>query len=266
MLDSHPEIAVPPECHFLQRVLQIDLTDRDWVAQAHKEMTCDRRWNDYGIDAGAFRSILEAARPHDIGDALETFYLTYAARRGKPAWGDKSPGTLLMMPEIARAIPRARFVHIIRDGRDVAVSLRGRWWVAGLSHAELIADWAAQIRGARTQASGGFPYLEVLYEDLVAQPAATLRIVCAFIGFPFDDALLDYHLHAAERIDELRDVTLDDTRVLRREDRIAKHSQTLHPPSTERIGRWKTEMDAGDLRLCESAAGPLLRELGYQSQ
>ena len=138
------------------------------------------------------------------------FYRRYAAARGKSRWGDKTPAYGQFVPELLGVLPEAHFVHIIRDGRDVAVSLRATWFSPAEDVAVLARYWANQILTTRQQAADTDRYTEVRYEDLVSQPADTLRRICAAIDLDYDPVMLTYHRAAAGRLSELRDRVLPD--------------------------------------------------------
>jgi sulfotransferase family protein len=263
MLDAHPEIAIPAETQFYPAVIAVDERRDDWLDRVLSAMTSNHSWGDFRIDAIAFERQVRASDPAAPGDVLRTFYRTYAARFGKRAWGDKWPGNVLRMRDIARLLPEARFVHIIRDGRDVAVSLRDMWWHPCDSYADCIRLWAERIRAAREQAATPLPYLEVRYEALVSEPRETLARVCAFIGFPFDEAMLTYHRGAAARHAEVADWSIDG-KAIPREQIVAVHRRTHEPPSTSRIGTWERAMSEAERAACDHAAGDLLAELGYR--
>ena len=100
-------------------------------------------------------------------DAIRAFYMLYAEREGKTRYGDKTPGYVQEMRRIQRVLPEARFVHIIRDGRDVSLShLRMNWGP------ETYAAVGAPVAQPDPQgAQDGAPvnhYTEVHFEDLVA--------------------------------------------------------------------------------------------------
>ena len=88
-------------------------------------------------------------------------------------------------------LPEAHVVHLIRDGRDVALSLRATWFAPAEDLAALARHWAEQIRSARRQVAGRDCYTEVRYEDLVAEPEETLRRICADLDLDFDPAMLE---------------------------------------------------------------------------
>lgn len=265
MLDAHPELAIPPETHFIPTLAQTcGSPGRESSACVVEALTTDPRWPDFGIDREALGHRVEALEPFSLGGALRTFYRLYAARFGKARWGDKTPRYLVRMSLIRELLPEARFVHLIRDGRDIWLSLRGLAF--GPDSVETAAaDWASRIARARTQAKRLPFYLEVRYEDLVLEPEATLRRICKFIELSWDPVMLDYHDRAAGRLAELQDVHDPTTgRVTKGANRQRIHALTGAPPQADRVGRWRTELEGGERQRYEAIAGPLLQELGYE--
>jgi LPS sulfotransferase NodH len=262
MLDAHREIAIPAETHFYPAVLAVDPTRTDWLDGVLGAITESHTWQDYGLDSRVFVRDVRSAHPAGPGDVLRTFYRAYAARFEKTSWGDKWPGNVLFMQKIAAVLPEARFVHIIRDGRDVAASLRQLWFRPGETYQDCIELWADRIRAARAQAATGLPYLEVRYESLVAEPLAVLARICDFIEFAYDDAMLSYNERSRARLEEIRDWKLAG-RLVTRAELIGIHWHTHDAPSPDRIGQWKTVMSSEDVRACDRAAAGLLEELGY---
>ena len=120
---------------------------------------------------------------------------------------------------------------------------------------------------ARKRSEGVDHYAEVRYEELVTEPEATLRRVCAFTELPFDAAMLSYHEHAAERLEEIdRDLPARRGRhELDAEARISAHARASEPPAAQRIGAWREEMAPDDVAAFEAEAGDVLAELGYET-
>lgn len=100
-------------------------------------------------------------------------------------WGDKTPSYVLCMPLLKKITPNARFVHIIRDPRDVALSVHAAWKHNILRSAK---KWARNVAaGRRDGRTLGDDYIEVYYEDVIRDPATTLGRVCAFLDIPYSD-------------------------------------------------------------------------------
>src|SRR4051812_40353968 len=169
MLRGHPRLATPRESHFVPPALSAASGDA-----ALDVILTSRQFAEWGIDADAVR---RRARLTDRtpAAAVRAAFETYAESQGKPRWGDKTPGYVRRMPQLAAAFPGAKFVHIIRDGRQVAASLSETWW--GPHDILFAADHWRRIIGEARAAVGALPpsqYLEVRYADLVADPEPLL--------------------------------------------------------------------------------------------
>ena len=121
MLDAHRELTIPPETHFVPDLIKAARGDGGVDAML-AALTGNRTWGDFGIDDAEMRRRLEAAPPGDAAAAVRAFFDAYAERQGKPRWGDKTPAYMLSVQRIGRTLPESRFIHLIRDGRDVALS------------------------------------------------------------------------------------------------------------------------------------------------
>ena len=261
MLDAHPELAIGPETQFVPELIDLarEGASTDELVDA---MRAARTWADFDLDADTLR---ERAGGGDLAAVLRAFYGLYADTRGKPRWGEKTPGYVRRMQPIGELLSEARFVHLIRDGRDVALSRRARGMGASKPMADTARLWRKRIEGAREAAKRlRGRYLELRYEDLVADPEPGLRRVCELIELGYDPAMLAYHEGAGERLAELGDLAPVDARRGREgAERIAAHSLAAQPPTGARTGAWRTEMSAADRQAFEAVAGDLLRELGY---
>jgi hypothetical protein len=263
MLDAHPELVIPPETHFIPEVVKA-CRDGAGPDEVLALLITHRRWPDFRLEPDELGRRLRGLDPLTAGGALRSFYDLYAERAGKPRWGDKTPRYTRKMPLIERALPEARFVHLIRDGRDVALSLMevhfGPDDVRGA--AERWTQWIAQ---ARRHGERVGHYLELRYEDLIADPEDRLREICRFIELPWDPAMLDYHRRAEGRIDEIvRDFDRDGGRPpVPAEVRAHQHRHVSQPPRGDRVARWRRDMSPADQAAFEEIAGELLGQLGY---
>ena len=275
MLDAHPDLAIPPETHFVPELIE---TAREIRRANDRKPTGEelagaiaagRRWEDFHLDRDALAKRMSGRRGESgARAAIRAFYEMYAEGQGKSRWGDKTPDYLLSIRRIGRTLPEARFVHLIRDGRDVASSRR-RWRERAGGKERTVEAWAGQwqrwIETARKQSADVEHYLEVRYEDLVTDTEPALRRVCEFAELDFHPEMLDYHERAAGRLQELdRSLPAAEGKGGRdAEHRQAKHSLTAAPPQETKVQAWRNEMSEADRVAFEAEAGELLAELGY---
>src|SRR5262249_19097927 len=136
---------------------------------------------DWEIPLGDVRARLRPGMP--LRAAIGAVYETYAARHGKGRWGDKTPMYMQRLPLLERLFPDARYAHLMRDGRDRAVSFLSmpsgivtRTWAHPETAGAFACQWRAEVEDARALgARVGDRYLETRYEALVADPARELR-------------------------------------------------------------------------------------------
>ena len=247
ILDRSTGIAIPDESHFIPQLARRHPgpVDRETFLEDLRRVRTLARW---GITVADVAPLVEPGS--DTGAAIAAVFRAYAAKAGKPRWGDKTPAYMRYLPLLDRLFPDALYVHLIRDGRDCALSFLGmpddaptRTWAHPQDAAGFARQWVTEIRAARNLGNhvGQQRYLEIRYEDLVANSEQVVRSVCDFASLPFDPSML-----------EQGDVEL-----------AAKphHRRLLEAPSKRRD--WSVEMSAADAESFELVAGPLLAELGY---
>jgi hypothetical protein len=267
MLDAHPQLAIPPETHFVPELIDA-IESGAAPQQAVEVMRSVRQWGDLQIDPGEVVTRFEQLERLEPGPALRAFYGIYAERHGKPRWGEKTPAYVRSMRKIEKALPEARFIHVIRDGRDVALSR----WKRTLGEGEkapagqVAAGWQRRIRRAQKQGRRLSHYVELRYEDLVTETEPNLRRICEFIELDWDPVMLRYYEHAADRMAEMaRDLPAADGKPTRPgEERMQAHAMTQKPPDPSAMYRWKERMEPEDVAAFDAAAGELLVELGYE--
>lgn len=257
MLDSHPSLAIPNESHFI-----VGLHRRSsWFAakrspvQTLERVLEDESFARWGLDPALVRQLAAVTKPSSYAEVMRTVFATYAAIEGKPRWGDKSPTYLIHIPLLAELFPGAQFIHVIRDGREVATSLAAQAW-GPPSAIAAAAVWKTRVREGR-RAGSRLPsgrYLEVRLEQLVDQPEHVLRDICGFLHEPFAPEMLDYHLRRREQV-----------RSVKRAYPITDHRHLSLPP-TRGLRDWRAGLTVTDQLAVEAAAQPLLHELGYAAR
>jgi len=271
MLDSHPALAIPPETGFLK--LAADLKGRDRKLRERfvralmtypVEAPC---WPDFEISEEALRTALTTITPFSIADGYRAFYRLYAGRFGKSRWGDKTPLYCMDLPTIRKVLPEARFVHIIRDGRAAALSLKRMWFSPSEKIGDLASYWRNCVLEARRAGIGRPDYLEVRYEDLILNAEAALKTICNFIDLEYDEIMLQYYIGAPLRLEEHKGRNLSDgTSLVTQEERIRQQQRTTEPPDPAQVLGWKTVMSAKEREEFEAVAGDLLADLGYETR
>ena len=243
MLDAHPDLTIPPETHFVPDLIKAAREPSATPESALEAMKSAREWGDFGFSDEEMLARLRALPEIKPGPAVRTFYAAYTEQQGKPRWGEKTPTYVQKMKLIQRAIAEARFVHVIRDGRDVALSVLDRT-VRDLTAADIARRWQKKITKAREDSPKLDHYIEIRYEDLILDTEPILRRVCEFIELPWDDALLSYHERSADRLQEMARALPAEGRAkeLSVERRMATHAMTTKPPSADRVARWRTQM------------------------
>jgi len=223
MLNRHPAIACGPESTvFLERVTgPAELGPRMGFRASEVE-----KWQRNSRSQAEF---------------IDRFQTACLARSGKTVWADKTPENIRRVDFVWRHFPHARFVHMVRDGRDVACSLRRQSWMkrgSGDIIARCATYWVERVSIGRVFTSDP-RYAELRYEDLVRDPAATLRRLLGSLGLEWSDRML------------LAD---DDQRGV----------AAAGPAFTSSVGRWRKELSEPEVATLHSIAGPLLIELGYE--
>lgn len=253
ILDSHPDLAVPGESYFvvwLGRDRRRYQRPRGFDGQRFvSELVSDAWFRRWGLPEAEVRSALDAAHPASFAEAVRATYALYARHQGKARYGDKTPTYVLHLGLIAELLPEAVFVHVVRDGRDVALSLlEADWGPRTLEDAAL--HWKLHVEQGRRQgrALGPGRYREIRYEDLLDDPARGAAVLADFAGLGFDDAMLAYGERAASVLAGLPD---------------PHEHQNLRLPPTKGLRAWRSEMTAGDVASFEALAGDLLDQLGY---
>jgi hypothetical protein len=254
MLASHSRISIPPETWYLIPLLEQLPSDRPLTPaeteRAAKIMTTGYRWPDMGISESEFRARLAGLQRPTLRQVIEIVYQEHVQHEGKSRWGDKTPGYIKIAPALAALYPDARFIHLFRDGRDVAKSFQTVGWYGPWLHVNA-QEWNAAIDcNERLSRTGlGTRFLQLRYEDLVLAPEETLRKVCNFLGEEFEPQMLEWK----GRLDRM---------IPEREAKI--HKKLSRKPEASDAYRWKREMSTGQLLVAEAFMGKRLSRLGYE--
>ncbi len=254
ILASHSRISIPPETYFLLPLLSElpanRVLTRAEVERAVQIMTGHYRWPDFDVEADAFaREASQLAEP-TLRAVVEIVYEKHFKQEGKVRWGDKTPPYIRIVPQLDGLFPGASFIHLLRDGRDVAKSFQSVGWYGPQLHKNM-GEWNGAMALDRKWRAA-FPadrYLLVRYEDLVRQTERTTRNICAFLGEQFEPQMLGWE----EKVDRL---------VPRREQHI--HEKLRRKPHSQDVERWRRDMTSWEVFVSEAFMGPALSRAGYE--
>lgn len=184
------------------------------------------------------------------GDVVGAFHRTYAQRKGKPCWGNLDIATLDNMEKVNRWFPDARFIHIVRDGRDVSLSHETMPYGAS-NTLECAQKWRERLYTNLKMGEllGDERYFVLRYEDLVLDPENSLRRMCEFMGLDYSQGMLEYPDMVGQKVPE---------------DKKWLWPALDKPLQSSKCFGWKTKMDTKRRLVFEDEAGAMLKRLGYE--
>jgi len=254
MLAAHSRIAIPPETWFILPLIERFPLDRalspQELNQAIELMTSHYRWSDLQMPAEELRRrSLELEQPR-LADLIGVVYGVQLKGSGKVRWGDKTPPYIQILPKLAELFPGAKFIYLVRDGRDVAKSFQGLRMYGPWLHDNTV-EWRDACYWERKWMTSGYAacILQVRYEDLVTDAEAGLRRICQFLGEEFEPRMLSWQQEVA-RLVPARELHV--------------HQKLKRDSRREDIERWKTEMGARETFVAEAFMFGHLDRYGYE--
>jgi hypothetical protein len=259
IVNAHSQIAIMPESHWIPRFFdkRKGLTPEGLVTpELISHLLAQPKFDLLDIGRGKLETLLGTDQPASYADFITGMFDLYGQARGKAVVGNKTPGFVRKTRTLHNLWPKARFVHLIRDGRDVFLSTFHR--PLKNPHAGFFATWKEDpattaalwwelnVRSGRQAGHSLGPklYYELRYESLVRNPAEECAALCAFLSLPYDETMLQFHEGRTKASPAL-------------------DAKSAWRPPTAGLRDWRTQMSAGDVGQFEAAAGDLLDELGY---
>ncbi len=266
MLDNHPALAVANDTHFIPWGLAGDPHADPQVTEAlARRVAGYRRFFRFRLPEHSVLAAAEDAAAYS--EFVARLYDEFARLEGKRLAGEKTPEYVRHIPMLHRLFPRARFIHITRDGRDVGLSVL-KWAVkdrpadeTGSKHrgparhplwtedplGATALWWADQVLEGAEAGDALAPglYRHVRYEDLVARPRQALAELAAFLDLPDAPEMTAYHEGRERGLAE------------------SGSAKKAWLPATPGLRDWRTEMSNVDAALFEELAGEALTRFGY---
>lgn len=262
MVNAHPQVGVVHETHFITRFVKKRIgVDRDGfvTSDLNSRLLCEPRFARFGVAEVELERLIPAGKKLAYADLISTLFDCFGKREGKSIVGDKTTGTYLRnLPILHGLFPAARIFHLIRDGREIALSMlswpkanraAGRhpmWKTHPLATTALW--WRWQVQRARTDGAliGSELYSEIIHDDLIHRPEETCAKICGLLGVAYDDRMLKFN----------------EGRVSMEEAPFSANRAWLSP--TPGLRNWREQMSSPDVELFEALTGDLLDELGFE--
>ena len=260
MLIQSPDLHIPGETTFVPVMRACaeeygDFTqpEQSWFfvrdLMRFQATTRNTAFEVFELTPGEAHEAVSAAAPTDYAGAAAAVFAACAQKKGKQRWGDKSPGNVMHMDYLGEAYPDAKFIHMIRDARDVTRSIRKAGWMHNYRVAAQ--TWVLRIEtGQRVGAQlGPERYREVHYETLVQDTEKELRNLCDWLELAYVPEMLEFHRESMDNLPQQVQHLFD----------LAKK-----PADASRAGAWRKDMPRKHIADVEAEAGPVLQKLGYE--
>ena len=253
ILNGHSRIQIPPETWFIEPLVAAvpisgPLSDEQ-IEIAIAIITKHRRWEDMNFDSAEFAAAIRNISNTQLVDILNLFYQRQLDRHDKKRFGDKTPIYINILTELKCLYPDAKFIHLIRDGRDVAISMLDARW---MRYHDRNFPWTKTMLLRRTylETKLAEDILEVRYEALITDLERTVRKICEFLNETFEPQMLAFR----DRLEQVPE----------RERRI--HRKLAAPVSDSSISLWKNKLAPWECFLMEACLHDELLDLGYELQ
>ena len=218
--------------------------------QTNKATTRKYSFKVFDLTVEEAEAAIASAAPTSFAGAAAALFQARSRKYGKIRWGDKTTRYIFDLSWLADAYPTAKFVHLIRDGRDVAVSLIKAGWVNSFRKAAHY--WQSRVEAGMIsgQKIGEDRYYELRYENLVTEPEGTLSKLCHWLDIDYTESMLKHHegkaaQQSAQKSQDLRSL-------------VAK------PVDASRAYSWRKTLSRPQVADFESVSGSLLASLGYE--
>jgi hypothetical protein len=255
LIDSHSQIAIPFESFVL-----IDFYNKIQKKQYNLAFMHDRKKlvtdllsskgiNKWSPTIGV--EDIDIDKCHTLSDAFNQIYSAYAEKSGKQIWGDKTPSYTLHLHILNELFPHAKFIHIIRDGRDVALSLVRQQWgpnslIQGLMYWKEVVLWVRKMGRMLPKDR----YMEIHFEDLVNDPKTILKQIMNFLEKPYEDTMLFKYM------EKYSDLPIGSKKF---------HQNLKRAIDPGLAFGWKKKLSKIDQTISYEIAGSLFKELDYPS-
>lgn len=256
MLEPGGQIAIPPEGEVVGIAARKFLAYRTmgWMDTARLMISLFESGGHFPLWNVSLLPVYERmlyelpAAERSLARIVDEIYRQYAREHFPLAemWGDQSPIHSVFLPWLEQTLPNARFLHLLRDGRDLVASMVEM----GLGLSYSIERWQVSVQRvlAAQKRIPAQNFLELRYEKIVQEPGHVLQDVCRFVNIDYEPRMLEYWKGNTKN---------EHTYYLRRRN-------LARPIFTNSVGRWRERLSEEQQILVVGQIGALLYQLGYE--
>lgn len=268
ILTSHPDIVIPPESAFL---IWLEEKYRDWTSDLlNKKLdyylndlfNC-KKFDTWRLDRKKLKSYIQQSSPGDYASLSSLIYKFYAIKMGRKAkrWGDKNNWYLNYIGLIKKLYKDTFFVHIVRDGRDVACSYK-ELNDAKINHIyapklpnkikDIASDWVNNLKTINQSFKniGWENVLEIRYEDLIENPEKVIKKICRCVGVKYYKNMLNFY-------------KFNKKMKLEPESFMKWKKRTLNKIDNKTVGKYKRFLTKKEINQFEGLCSTTLLHYGY---
>src|SRR5215469_385570 len=273
IINAHSQVAITPESPWICRLFEQGrgltaegVVKRELIPLLLQDLS--PRYARLKIGSPELLRLLESDHAIHYRSFVSSIFDLYGKAKGKELVGNKTPGFVRKIQTLQCLWPRARVIHLVRDGRDVCLSMINRplnspnrgplstWSQDPVTTTALWWEWSVKLGRQAGNALGCGLYYEMRYESLVARPQEECRALCGFLGLPYEQAMLRFHEGRKKSAapSDVKHAWLPSTE---------NKSEFRLRPITAGLRDWRSQMSHEDVERFEAAAGGLLDELAY---
>ncbi len=251
LLNNHPRIAIPDESTFLMPILKSKYLKQAISGERLKNfiryLQVNKEFEIWNFDNSKTIDALLNKKSYSLHGLISVIFKSFCEAKGKPRWGDKTPSFFRKADILSKLFPQAKYLHIVRDGRDVFASYKKMKVMRNYAAVNAL-EWRYKVWKIENFLSGINPSdkITIRYEDLVANPEDVMKQVFNTIEEEYDDGILEFHKDSKYNVGK-------------------NHSNLIYQPiSSSNTNKWKKELSKREINIFTTMSSGVLKSFDYE--
>lgn len=261
ILNAHPNIVLPPESGFLQwwypKYRNWSLKDVDSkIPEFVNDLLSSKKIEAYHLDREKLELFISSQKPSNYADLIALVYRFYAKEKELLIWGDKNNYYIDHIPLLKKIYPNARFIHLVRDGRDVACSYLelNRDIDKDSAYRPILPNEISSIANEWKENNllvesdlEETNHIRVRFEDIILSFDSEMKRILSFLELPWSDEIVNYNVKNDEP-----------------ESTLKWKKKTTMPIQKNVIHRYQKDLTVNEIEAFNKNADSLLNKYGYK--